>query len=220
MEKSGRDFRYLLFDLDGTVTDPGIGITNSVMYALKKFGIEEADRRKLYRFIGPPLADSFREFYGFSEKEARQGIVFYREYYRDKGIFENKVYDGMEEMLKVLKKNGKELILATSKPEKFARQILEHFHLKPYFSFAAGATMDERRVRKEDVIAYALQTCHILDRNRTLMIGDRRHDIEGARCNGLPALGVLYGYGSRQELVKAGAAALAESPEDILTYVL
>lgn len=215
-----REFRYILFDLDGTVTDPGIGITNSVMYALRKFGIEETDRTKLYPFIGPPLADSFREFYGFSEEKARQGIAFYREYYRDKGLFENSVYPGVEEMLQTLKNSGRMLILATSKPEGFACQILDYFHLKQYFSFVAGASMDETRVRKEDVIRYALQNCGIADRERILMVGDRRHDIEGARANGLSSLGVLYGYGSRRELLDAGADALAEKPSDISAYIL
>ena len=218
-EEGVKEYKYIFFDLDGTVTDPGLGITNSVMYALKGFGIEETDRTKLYRFIGPPLADSFQEFYGFTGEEARRGIDLYREYYRDRGIFENRVYNGMEEMLGTLKQRGKTLVLATSKPEPFAREILEHFHLASYFTYAAGATMDETRVKKEEVIAYAMESCGITDPGQVLMVGDRRHDIEGARANGVDSLGVLYGYGSREELEQAGACYLAEKVEDILNIV-
>ena len=210
-----KNYHYFLFDLDGTVTDPGEGITNSVMYALQKFGIHERDRRKLYRFIGPPLADSFREFYGFSADEAKKGIRFYREYYSKKGIFENKLYPGIEDMLKRMKADGKMLVLATSKPEFFASRILEYFHLDSYFTFVAGATMDENRVKKGDVIAYALEQCSITDKRKALMIGDRKHDIQGAKENGLDSMGVLYGYGSREELEMAGADYLAETVEDI-----
>ncbi|WP_138303078.1 MULTISPECIES: HAD family hydrolase [Eubacteriales] len=214
-----KEYKYILFDLDGTVTDPGVGITGSVMYALKGFGIEETDRTKLYRFIGPPLADSFRDFYGFTPEEARRGIKLYREYYKDRGIFENKVYEGMEEMLAELKRRGKTLVLATSKPEYFARQILEHFGLTRYFAYAAGATMDETRVGKDEVIAYAMDCCNITDPAQVLMVGDRFHDVEGARANSVDSLGVLYGYGSRQELSQAGADYLAETVEDILTII-
>ena len=125
----------------------------------------------------------------------------------------------MEEMLGTLKQRGKTLVLATSKPEPFAREILEHFHLASYFAYAAGATMDETRVKKEEVIAYAMESCGITDPGQVLMVGDRRHDIEGARANGVDSLGVLYGYGSREELEQAGACYLAEKVEDILNIV-
>lgn len=213
------DYKYILFDLDGTVTDPGIGITNSVMHALKKFGIIEEDRRKLYKFIGPPLADSFQRFYQFSGEEAVLGIEYYREYYRDKGIFENVVYEGMEDLLASLKETGTELILATSKPEEFAKRILEHFHLDGYFSFVAGATMDEKRVKKAEVITYALESNGITDLSQVLMIGDREHDIIGAHETGVKAMGVLYGYGDRRELEKAGADYIAEDIEEIKKFL-
>lgn len=213
-----KGYRYILFDLDGTVTDPGEGITNSVMYALKKFGIEESDRRKLYRFIGPPLADSFQEFYGFSVSEAKEGIRFYREYYSEKGILENKLYPGIEDVFKKIRADKGQIIMATSKPEFFARQILEYFHLDRYFDFIAGATMDEKRVKKGDVIAYALEEKGITDRNQVLMIGDRKHDIQGAKENGLDSMGVLYGYGSREELEMAGADYIAESVEELYSF--
>ena len=220
MEKAGnKSYEYCFFDLDGTLTDSSSGITNAVRYALDKYGIREPDRRKLYRFIGPPLTESFREFYGFSEERCLEAVRYYREYYRDRGIFFFFFYNGMEEMLGTLKQRGKTLVLATSKPEPFAREILEHFHLASYFTYAAGATMDETRVKKEEVIAYAMESCGITDPGQVLMVGDRRHDIEGARANGVDSLGVLYGYGSREELEQAGANYLAEQVGDILEII-
>lgn len=213
------DYKYILFDLDGTVTDPGIGITNSVMHALRKFGIIEEDRSRLYKFIGPPLADSFRQFYEFSEEETARGIEYYREYFTDKGIFENEVYEGMEELLAALNRQGRKLIIATSKPEVFAERILEHFHLDSYFSFVAGATMDEKRVKKAEVIAYALESCGISDLSGVLMIGDRKHDVIGAHEVGVDVMGVLHGYGSREELEKAGADYIAENVEEIKKFL-
>lgn len=213
------DYRYILFDLDGTVTDPGIGITNSVMHALRKFGITEDDRTKLYKFIGPPLAESFRDFYKFSKEDALLGIKYYREYFSERGIFENMVYEGMEELLSALVDQGMELIIATSKPEAFARQILEHFRLDRYFAFIAGATMDEKRVKKAEVIAYALESRGIRDRSRVLMIGDREHDVIGAHKTGVDVMGVLYGYGSREELEEAGADYIAENVGDIKKFL-
>jgi len=211
-------FSTVLFDLDGTLTDPGLGITNSVAYSLKKFGIEIEDRKELYKFIGPPLHDSFMKYYGFSEKEAETAIVYYREYFRDTGIFENKVYDGIENLLKEIKTSGRKIILATSKPEEFAKRILVHFELDKYFDFAAGATMDTSRSKKGDVIAYALKGSGCSAEN-AVMIGDRLHDILGAKENGLASIGVLFGYGSREELENAGADYIAETVEDILKII-
>ncbi|MBR2488916.1 MAG: HAD-IA family hydrolase [Clostridia bacterium] len=196
------NFKYILFDLDGTLTEPALGITNSVKYALKKFGIE-AERRELYKFIGPPLVDSFMEFYGFDYEKAMKALEYYREYFSVKGIFENSIFDGVEEMLKNLKANGKKVILATSKPEKYAIQILEHFKIEKYFDFVAGATMDEKRNRKEDVIEYAISEFGVKDTEKAVMVGDRKYDIEGAHAFNLKAVGVLFGYGSAEELADA-----------------
>ena len=212
-------YDYLLFDLDGTLTDPGEGITNSVVYALKKWGIEVADKRELYVFIGPPLSASFKQYFGFSDADALKCVDYYREYFRDRGIFENKVYDGIPALLEALKQNGKKLILATSKPEKFAKQILDHFDLSKYFDFVAGASMDESRNKKADVIRYALDSLHITDTSRVLMIGDREQDVTGAKICGLDSLGVLYGYGDLAEHTSAGATYIAENVADILKYV-
>lgn len=212
-------YQYILFDLDGTLTDPGIGITNSVAYALEKYNITVEDRTELYKFIGPPLQDSFMEFYGFSEMESKKAVEYYREYFRDKGIFENEVYEGIPELLQTLKGAGKQVILATSKPEEFARQILEHFDLIQYFDFVAGATMDGSRSEKADIIQYALDKCMIKDKSKVIMVGDRKHDIIGAAKNKLPAIGVLFGYGSEEELRNAGAKYLARTSFDILKYI-
>lgn len=212
-------FETILFDLDGTLTDPGEGITNSVAHALSKYGIEVSDKRELYKFIGPPLRDSFMKYYGFSENEALKAIECYREYFRDKGIFENKVYDGVEDMLRKLHTDGKKVVLATSKPVEFALRILEYFDLKKYFAVVAGASMDSSRSKKGDVIAYALSMCGDTDKSTAVMIGDREHDIIGAKENGLASIGVLYGYGDEAELKNAGADYIAETPEDILKLI-
>lgn len=213
-------YQYILFDLDGTLTDPGIGITNSVMYALKKFQIEVEDRTTLYKFIGPPLKASFEKYYGFSKEESELALQYYREYFKPKGLYENQVYKGVRELLTELKSRNKTLILATSKPEEFAIEILKHFDLYPYFDFVAGATMDSSRVKKVDVILYALQSYGVSDLSSAIMIGDREHDILGAKQVGLDSIGVLYGYGDYEELKGAGATYIAENTEDILKIIL
>ena len=213
-------YKYILFDLDGTLTDPGLGITNSVMYALKKFNIEVEDGASLYKFIGPPLLESFEKFYGMSKAESEQALKYYSEYFKPHGLYENEVYDGVEDLLKVLKEQGKVLIVATSKPEEFAKEILKHFKLDQYFDFIAGATMDEKRVKKADVIAYALEECGIKDFGATIMVGEREHDVLGAKLVGLDSIGVLYGYGDYAELKNAGATYIAENVAEILKLIL
>ena len=209
-------YDYFLFDLDGTLTDPGLGITNSVAYALGKYGITVEDRRELYPFIGPPLRQSFSEFYGFDEEKTKEAVAFYREYFSEKGLFENEVYEGIPEVLSQLKQAGKKLLVATSKPEEFTNRILEHFGLAEYFDFVAGATMDETRNEKADIIAYALEQIADADKSKIVMVGDRKFDILGARENGIDSIGVLYGYGSRTELEEAQATFIVEKPEDLL----
>lgn len=202
-------YDVILFDLDGTLTDPGEGITNSVAYALHKFGIEVPDRRALYKFIGPPLYESFMKYYGFDRAGGLEAVEAYREYYRDRGIWENRVYDGIPALLAELKAAGKTLVLGTSKPEEFAERILEHFALRQYFDFVAGSTMDSARVAKADVLKYALESLHIAPSERVVMVGDREHDVLGAEAVGLACVGVLFGYGDRPELERAGAAEIA-----------
>lgn len=198
----------VLFDLDGTLTDPGEGITNSVAYALRCRGIAVPEREALYAFIGPPLSESFMRYFDLSAEEAEDAIRAYRVYFRDRGIFENRVYDGIAELLQRLHDAGCRIVLATSKPEVFARQILSHFHLIDLFDQVTGASMDGSLCQKGDVIAKALRDAGI-DPSESVMVGDRRYDMEGAHQNGMRAVGVLYGYGSRAELTEAGADAIA-----------
>ncbi len=213
-------YTTMLFDLDGTLTNPGLGITNSVAYALKKYGIDVKDRTELYKFIGPPLLNSFQDYYGFSEEQAAQAVEYYREYYQKTGIYENYVYEGIPELLKELKAVGITLLVATSKPEPFARLIMEHYHLADYFTYIAGATMDNKtRVKKADVIRYAMQNCEAEDKKKLVMVGDRKHDILGAKEVGIDSVGVLFGYGDREELEQAGATYIAETVEAIRTCI-
>ena len=209
-------YQTILFDLDGTLTDSAEGITNSVAYALKRWEIEVTDKTELHKFVGPPLIDSFQKYYGFSEKEAKEAVAVFQEYYREKGIFENEVYPGISEMLQQLKSRGKKLIVATSKPEVFAVRVMEHFHLDTYFDIVAGALTDETRTKKSEVIQYALERAGITDVSELIMVGDREHDVFGAKAFGMDCIGVLYGYGSREELENAGAAYIVENVADIL----
>ena len=215
-----KSYEYILFDLDGTLTDPAVGITTSVAYALKKFGIEVDDISSLNHFIGPPLLDSFMEHYGFSEEKARTAIDYYRARFRVKGLYENVVYDGVENMLREIKNSGREIILATSKPEPFAKEILRHFGLDKYFLFIAGSNFDGTRTAKAEVIEYALESVGVTDKSSAVMVGDRKHDIIGAQKTGLDSIGVLFGYGSREELEAAGATYIAETVEDILKLIM
>ena len=210
---------YLLFDLDGTLTDPGLGITNAVLYALKRFGIEPASLEELYPYIGPPLTDSFQRYHGLTGEQAQQALGYYREYFADRGLYENELYPGIESLLQTLQREGYTLLVATSKPEEFTHTILRHFQLDSYFSFVGGNTLDERRPTKAAVIGYIRERFPDITGENTLMIGDRCYDIEGAHNYGLPAVGVLYGYGSRQELEAAGADELVQTPAALLQEI-
>ncbi len=207
-------YQTIFFDLDGTLTDSAPGITRSVAYALKKWNIEVKDPSTLNRFVGPPLTESFAKYYGFTPEQCKDGIRYYREYYVEKGMFENSVYPGIEPLLCELKSAGRKLVVATSKPEEFAVQILERFGLAKYLERIAGASMDESRSEKAEVLRYAIAEGGY-DLSGAVMVGDRENDVRGARENGLPCIGVLYGYGSREELSKAGAAKIAETVEDL-----
>ena len=208
-------YHTILFDLDGTLTDSAAGITNAVAYALKKWDIEEKDIGVLRKFVGPPLTASFAKYYGFSPEKSHEAVGYYREYYGTKGIYENRVYDGIEEILIWIRETGRRAILATAKPEPAAVHVMEYFHLDPYFDVIAGASMDYSRVEKSDVIRYALERAGLSDLSGVVMVGDRENDIQGGRENGLDTIGVLYGYGSREELVEAGAMQIAQTVEDL-----
>lgn len=210
--------KVILFDLDGTLTDPMVGITSSVQYALRKFDIIEDNLWNLTPFIGPPLTDSFMRFYSFTKEQAQQAVSYYREYFAPKGKFENEVYEGIPEMLADLKEAGYFLAVATSKPEVFARDILEHFELMKYFDFVGGALLDGR-FDKAEVIAYVLE--HVpAKREEIVMVGDREHDIIGAKKNQLHSIGVLYGYGDEEEHKKAGADDIVATVEELRRYFL
>lgn len=214
------DFRYILFDLDGTLTDSAPGITASVKYALEKSGEPVPDYPVLCKFIGPPLLYGFMNFCGMSEERAEKAVGYYREYYGVKGIFESELYPGVKELLAKLCAAGKKIILATSKPEVFAVKILEHFCISDYFYFTAGATLDKTRTEKADVIAYALKSAGVTDRRKAVMVGDRFHDIDGAKANGIRSAGVLYGFGNRTELENAGADFIAGDTNKLCRILL
>ncbi len=204
-------FDTIFFDLDGTLTDSAPGILNSVRYALEKSGIAPPPGEALLRFIGPPLVTEFQAAFGVSQAEAETMAMYFQERFRAGGMFENRVYDGIPEMLARVRASGRRTAVTTSKPEPFAKEILDHFGLSPYFDAVVGSGLDERtRATKADVVARAVE---LLAPERALLAGDRRHDIAGAHQNGLPCLGVLYGYGSREEL--ADAEYLAATVEEL-----
>lgn len=214
-------FEYILFDLDGTLTDPKIGITSSVQYALKFFGIDEPDLDKLEPFIGPPLADSFMEFYGFTTKQAKAAIEKYRERFDHQGIYENEMYEGIDSMLSKLKKAKKRLAIASSKPTTLVIRVLEHFQIKEYFDYIVGSELDGRRGKKEEVVEEALRlmvpkTLGVQERRACVaMVGDRRFDIEGAKAFGLTSVGVSFGYAPLGELEAAGADYIVDTVSEL-----
>lgn len=209
------DCQYILFDLDGTITDPKIGITKSVAYALKHFDIAVENLDDLCKFIGPPLRNSFCDFYNFSESDANLAVAKYREYFGVTGLYENTVYDGMEKLLESLKSCGKTLIVATSKPTVYALQILEHFNLLSYFTYVAGSELDGTRSKKSEVIAYALEQNNVTELGKVVMIGDREHDILGAKEIGVANIGVLYGYGDKAEHERVKTDFMVATVEDL-----
>lgn len=212
-------YSTVLFDLDGTISDSGQGITNSVKYSLKKFGIEENDIEKLNRFVGPPLYASYEKYYGFSHEQAVEAVKYYREYYNAGGIFELRLYDGIIDLLEFLKASGKKIILATSKPEIYAEKIAEHFGFSEYFDNISGALLDGSRIEKDDIIRYALLRVGENDTSKCIMIGDRSYDVLGAKAFNMDSVGVTYGYGSRAELEEAGATYIVDSAEEIKKIV-
>ncbi|MBQ8960622.1 MAG: HAD-IA family hydrolase [Ruminococcus sp.] len=209
-------YRVLLFDLDGTLTDSAPGIVNCARYALAEMGLPEPE--DLMCFVGPPLYVSFPKFCGLDEAQTKEAIRLYRERYATIGLFENGVYPGIPEMLMRLKNSGKRLFAATSKPEKFARQIMDRYGLSQFFEFIGGAALDGSRDDKNDVIDYVLETAGITDRSQVIMIGDREQDVLGAEKCGIPCMGVLWGYGSREEL--SASSLLAETPSEAADILL
>lgn len=195
-------FKNYLFDLDGTLTDPGVGIRNSIKYALNKFGLPVPEDSLLNEFIGPPLMESFRKYCNVSLEDSRLLLEYYREYFGVKGYLENKLYPDTVAVLEAIKAGGGSVYLATSKPELYAFKIVEHFGIDRYFTFKAGNNMEETRCAKKDVIGYLFKQTGI-DPNETVMIGDRDYDVIGAHACSIPIAAVLHGYGNREELKNA-----------------
>lgn len=217
-----RSFTHVLFDLDGTLVESGPGIIASARFALESFGIREDDDANLRRFIGPPLMDSFRDFYGFSDEMARRAMAAYRVRYAETGIFECAVYDGIPEALERLRSSGVRLHVATSKPAPYMERILVRFGLSEFFDGRTGSDLSEGNAAKPRIVARAISSAGIggeAAAGRVAMAGDRRHDVEGARANGIPALGCLWGYGSREELSAAGADFILERTGDLSLLV-
>lgn len=228
--------KTILFDLDGTLTASGIGITKCVQHALEKMGHPENDLKKLEIFIGPPLITQFMEYLNISKEEAEQAVAYYRERYTTVGIFENELYPNVEKLLKTLKDNNYTLAVSSSKPEKFVKQILEHFEIEQYFDEIVGATMSEKRTDKAEVIEETLKrlgriNCSNNDANNTatektinteniIMVGDKKHDIIGARQFGIPCVAVSYGYGTMDELTNENPHKIVNTVDELLEYLL
>jgi len=194
------EYKIILFDLDGTLSDPKEGITKSVQYALGKMGIVEPDIDRLAAFIGPPLHVSFSEVYGFEEKESKRAIDFFRERFKEKGMFENVLYPNIPLLLTALKESGYVLVVATSKPTIFAEQIIKYFELEEYFQLIVGSNLDGTRSSKTEIIQYILDKYADFPPSEFVMIGDRKHDIIGAKNTGIDSIGVTYGYGTLEEI--------------------
>lgn len=210
----------ILFDLDGTLTDPALGICTCVQYALEKYGITPGPLSDYHSWIGPPLAWSFETKAGVPHEDAMKLVGFYRERFSEIGLFENEVYPGVEEMLRELKAQGARMAVATGKPTVFSTRILEKFGLLPYFECVSGSSLSDHSPSKHNIILHALEEMGITDRNRCIMVGDRIHDAEGAASTGMDFVGVLYGYGSREELETTGARNIAATVEQLHGFLM
>lgn len=206
---NSKKYKIILFDLDGTLNDSKIGITKSVQYALKYFGIDEKNLDSLEKFVGPPLKESFMTYYNFDESTTKLAIEKYREYYTATGIYENTVYPGIKELLEKLQLEGKKLIVATSKPTVFAEKVLKNDGTFKYFEEVIGSNLDGSRSVKSEIISHIISDD--INKNDVVMIGDRKYDIIGAQEVGIDSIGVLYGYGSREELEKAKPSYIVDS---------
>lgn len=214
-------YENILFDLDGTLTDPAEGILNSIRHSLTYYPeVKVPELETLKRFIGPPLWESYVKYCGMDKQTAEEAVEHYREYFRPTGIFENKLYDGIPELLKKLKEAGVKVRLATSKPDVFARQILDHFGITEYFTSVQGSALDGSLIKKEDVIAKIMTENAGITASNTVMVGDTAFDVAGAKANGIPAIGVAYGYGSGVEIAEAGAFMIVKSVEELAKIFL
>ena len=214
MRRTQMEKNFILYDLDGTLTDPKVGITKSIEYALAHFGIYVENLNELTKFIGPPLRDTFREHYSFSDSDVKVAVDKFQEYFAEQGLYENIIYDGIAEMLRAQYEDGRKIVLATSKPQVFAHKVLEQFEIDKYFELIVGSELSGERSDKAEVIKYAVDTLAINPRD-AIMIGDRKYDVIGSRAHGIDSIGVLYGYSSKGELREAGANYIVETVEEL-----
>jgi phosphoglycolate phosphatase len=214
-----KKYDYIAFDLDGTLTDPEVGLVKGFMYAFDRVGIKYDDPKALRRYIGPPLHEEWKREYGFTEEETARAIAIFREYYDEFGWAENRVYEGIVELLEALKAMGKTIVLATSKPENTARRIMSLFGLDKYFDFCGGASTSSTRDKKWEVLEYSLLSVGATDKSRCILIGDRKYDAEGASIYGIDSIGVLWGHGSEEEIKSSGFTYVAKTPDDVLNIL-
>ncbi len=215
-----RKYNHLLFDLDGTLTDPSEGITKCIAYALQYFGIETPDLAALQPWIGPPIKQSLMEIYHFDEVKADLGVAKYRERFAEIGIYENKLFDGVPDLLALLKEQDYKLYLATSKPTIFAERILHHFEIASYFDFVGGSCLDDSRPTKAHVIGHVIDETRMVHTDNALMVGDRKYDILGGKAFAMDTLGVLYGFGTKPELQEAGATYIVDNLSELSDLLL
>ena len=220
MRNKALDYDYIFFDFDGTLSDSATGIFECIERALTDMGSDVPDRSGLIRYIGPPLEDTFENAFGFKGDDLTEVLRIFRAYYREIGVKKNDMFPGVPQMLKRLQDAGKRLTIATSKRESFAQQICASYGITDYFETIAGSVGDESRSTKEGVIEYIISQLGITDRSRILMVGDRKYDVDGAKKAGIDCMGVLYGYGSREELLEAGAIYIAQTTTDVANQIL
>ncbi len=214
-----KKYDVIAFDLDGTLTNPERGLIASFEYAFKKMGIEYGPRESLKRFIGPPIYEEWQREFGFTPEESARALLIFREFFSVYGWWDNELYGGVPEMLSSLKAAGKKTVLATSKPEIFAKKIVKLFDIERYFDFVGGAATDKTRDKKHEVLKYSLDSIGVTDYSSVILVGDRIYDAEGARMLGIDSMGVLYGHGSREEIESSGFTLIAETVSDINKFL-
>lgn len=212
-------YKNLLFDMDGTLIDPLEGIKSSVVYALEKMNIDERDLPYIRSFIGPPLYESFTKYFHLNEEDSLQAIKFFREYYNKYGIYQNFLYPGVRELIEQLYEAGYQLYVATSKLQIFAQRIIDHYELNNYFTYVAGSLPSGERSQKEEVVQYIIESYH-LKKEDCLMIGDRKHDIIGAKKNGIDSLAITYGYAESDEFEEFIPQYLFHKVEEVLDFFI
>ena len=215
-----KKYDIIAFDLDGTLTNPERGLVASFVYALSKMGVDYGEKAELKRFIGPPIYEEWQKCFGFTPEQSSEALLIFREYYSVYGWWDNEIYNGVPDMLSTLKVAGKKIILATSKPEFFARKVLDLFDITKYFDFIVAAATDKTRDKKHEVLEYALTSLGVCERSGCILVGDRTYDAEGAKICGIDSMGVLYGHGSKEEVYSSGFDFIAEPVEDIAKILL